>query len=91
MTENQKRLIFSSSLSFLLALLGLGPAHLALIALRNDVLALVESGPQLVEEGVVAVVEVAEEGLNGLGGLVGVVEGNAAARLLATIDFNWDV
>lgn len=69
----------------LLVLLGLGPAHLALVALGHDVLALVERGPQLVEEGVVAVVEVAEEGLDGLGSLVGVVEGDAAALPLATV------
>lgn len=47
--------------------------------------ALVERGPQLVEEGVVAAVEVAEDGLDSLGGLVGVVEGDAAVRLLAVV------
>lgn len=64
----------------LLVLQGVGPAQLAgRRGVRDDVLALGEGGPQLVEEGVVAVVEVAEEGLDGLGGLVGVVEGDAAA------------
>lgn len=57
----------------------MGPVHLAGNFLDgDDVLALGESGPKLVQEGVVAVVQIAEDGLDGLGGFVGVVKGDFA-------------
>lgn len=68
----------------LLVLHGVGPAHLAgRRGVGNDVLAVVEGGPQAVEEGVLAVVEVAQEGLDGLGGFVGIVEGDFAAAYVS--------
>lgn len=67
----------------LLLLEGVGPAHLAgRRGVGHDVLALGEGGPELVEEGVITVVEIAEDGLDGLSGLVGIVEGDAASEFV---------